>query len=79
MCWTLTKRQRFLEEQEIESAFTVFREHPIKIPRSTYIALALLLLLGNRKMELLSAKWEQVDLKRQTFKLFANTTKTNAA
>ncbi|MEC8747936.1 MAG: tyrosine-type recombinase/integrase [Pseudomonadota bacterium] len=74
-----TKRQRFLEEQEIESAFAVFREHPIKIPRSTYIALALLLLLGNRKMELLSAKWEQVDLKRQTFKLFANNTKTDAA
>ncbi len=73
-----TKRQRFLEEQEIESAFAVFRQHPVKIPRSTYIALSLLLLLGFRKMELLSAKWEQIDLKRQTFKLYANSTKTDA-
>ncbi|MFC3122547.1 hypothetical protein [Agaribacter flavus] len=30
-------------------------------------------------MELLSAKWDQVDLKRQTFKLYANITKTDAA
>ena len=73
------KRQRYLEEEEIEQAFKVFAEHPHKIPTSSFIALVLLLTLGNRKMELLSAQWSQVDLKRQTFKLFANTTKTEAA
>jgi len=73
------KRQRYLEEQEIELAFSVFREHPHKIPTSSYIALILLLVLGTRKMELLSAQWHQIDLKRQTFKLFASSTKTEAA
>ncbi|MBA6295646.1 tyrosine-type recombinase/integrase [Colwellia sp. MB02u-9] len=73
------KRQRFLEEQEIEAAFLVFRQHPYKIPTGSYIALVLLLLLLTRKMELLSAKWTQIDLKRQTFKLFASGTKTEAA
>lgn len=73
------KRQRYLEEQEIELAFEVFQQHQHKIPKSSYIALVLLLALGVRKMELLSAKWHQVDLKRNTFKLFADTTKTEAA
>ena len=73
------KRQRFLEEHEIEAAFRVFRENPVKITQSSYIALSLLLMLGTRKMELLSAKWTQVDIKRQTFKLFASSTKTDAA
>ncbi len=73
------KRQRFLEEHEIEDAFAVFREHPHKIPTASYIALVLLLLLGTRKMELLSARWQQVDLKRQTFKLLDSATKTKAS
>ncbi len=73
------KRQRFLEEHEIEDAFAVFREHPHKIPTASYIALVLLLLLGTRKMELLSARWQQIDLKRQTFKLLDTATKTQAS
>ena len=73
------KRQRYLEEHEIELAFSVFREHQHKIPTASYIALILLLILGTRKMELLSATWRQVDLKRQTFKLYADGTKTEAA
>lgn len=73
------KRQRFLEEHEIEDAFSIFREHQHKIPTASYIALVLLLILGTRKMELLSAKWQQVDLKRQTFKLLDTATKTQAS
>lgn len=73
------KRQRFLEEHEIEGAFAVFREHPHKIPTASYIALVLLLVLGTRKMELLSARWQQIDLKRQTFKLLDTATKTQAS
>lgn len=73
------KRQRFLEEHEIENAFSIFREHQHKIPTASYIALVLLLILGTRKMELLSARWQQVDLKRQTFKLLDTATKTQAS
>ncbi|WP_462174451.1 tyrosine-type recombinase/integrase [Pseudoalteromonas xiamenensis] len=73
------KRQRFLDEHEIEDAFSIFREHQHKIPTASYIALVLLLILGTRKMELLSAKWQQVDLKRQTFKLLDTATKTQAS
>lgn len=73
------KRQRYLEENEIELAFAVFRAQPLKIPTPSYIALVLLLLLGTRKMELLSAKWKQVDLQRQTFRLLEDETKTETA
>ncbi|WP_206482995.1 site-specific integrase [Thalassotalea sp. G2M2-11] len=73
------RRQRFLEEQEIELAFGVFREHPNKIPTASYIALSLLLVLGVRKMELLSARWQQIDLNSKTFKLFSEGTKTATA
>ena len=44
------KRQRFLEEHEIEAAFRFFRENPVKITQSSYIALSLLLMLDTRKM-----------------------------
>ena len=44
------KRQRFLEEHEIEAAFRVFRENPVKITQSSYIALSLLLMLDTRQM-----------------------------
>ncbi|MDN4502209.1 tyrosine-type recombinase/integrase [Alteromonadaceae bacterium BrNp21-10] len=73
------KRQRYLEEQEIELAFSVFRANPLKIPTASYIALTLLLTLGVRKMELMSAKWQQIDLKRQTFRLLEDATKTDSA
>lgn len=73
------KRQRYLEEQEIELAFAVFRAHPLKIPMASYIALVLLLTLGMRKMELMSATWKQIDFKRQTFRLLEDSTKTEAA
>lgn len=73
------KRQRHLEEQEIENAFAVFRAHPLIIPPASYIALVLLMTLGVRKMELLSAKWTQIDLKRQTFRLLEEATKTESS
>ncbi|GHE96776.1 tyrosine-type recombinase/integrase [Thalassotalea profundi] len=73
------KRQRYLEENEIEQVFAVFRAHPLKIPTASYIALVLLLALGMRKMELMSAKWSQIDFKRQTFRLIEDNTKTEAA
>lgn len=65
-----------LTEEELEIMFDVFREHPQKVPEPTYIGITLLIILGLRKMELFSAKWVDVDLKRQYFHLYEDNTKT---
>jgi len=69
-------RNVVLTEEEIEIMFDVFREHPKKVPESTYIGLTLLIVFGLRKMELFSSKWVDVDLKRQYFHLYEDNTKT---
>jgi integrase len=65
-----------LTEEELEIMFDVFQEYPQKVPEPTYIGFTLLVILGLRKMELLSAKWVDVDLKRQYFHLYEDNTKT---
>jgi len=65
-----------LSEDELEIMFDVFREYPQKVPEPTYIGLTLLVILGLRKMELFSAKWADIDLKRQFFHLYEDNTKT---
>lgn len=65
-----------LSEEELEIMFDVFRDHPQKVPEPTYIGFTLLVILGLRKMELFSAKWTDVDLKRQYFHLYEDNTKT---
>lgn len=65
-----------LTEEEIEIMFDVFREYPQKVPEPTYIGITLLIILGLRKMELFSAKWIDVDLRRQYFHLYEDDTKT---
>ncbi|GAA63160.1 phage integrase family protein [Pseudoalteromonas sp. BSi20311] len=70
-------RDVVLSLEEIEIMFDVFREYPKKVPESTYIGFTILLVLGLRKMELFSAKWVDVDLKRQYFHLYEDNTKSN--
>jgi len=65
-----------LTEEELEIMFDIFREHPKKVPEPTYIGCTLLIILGLRKMELFSAKWVDVDLKRHYFHLYEDNTKT---
>jgi len=65
-----------LSEDELEIMFDVFREYPQKVPEPTYIGFTLLVILGLRKMELFSAKWTDVDLKRQYFHLYESNTKS---
>ncbi len=74
---TLPPRNVTLSVDEIEVMFDVFREHPKKVPEATYIGFILLLVLGLRKMELFSAKWSDIDLRRQYFHLYEDNTKTN--
>lgn len=73
---TSPARNVALSIDEIEIMFDVFREYPQKVPEATYIGLTILLILGLRKMELFSAKWSDVDLKRQYFHLCEDNTKS---
>jgi len=68
-------RDIVLLEEDIEIMFTVFRQYPQKVPEPTYIGIAILLILGMRKMELFSARWQDVCLERQFFQIYADSTK----
>lgn len=58
-------RSRFLSLEEVEIAFTAFRENHNQFSRENYLASALLLALGVRKGELIAAKWEEFDTDKQ--------------
>ncbi len=68
-------RDVVLLEEDIEIMFTVFRQYPQKVPEPTYIGITILLILGMRKMELFSARWQDVCLERQLFQIYADSTK----
>ncbi|WP_367278121.1 tyrosine-type recombinase/integrase [uncultured Photobacterium sp.] len=55
-------RARALTFEEIGATFEVFRKHNDIFTRENYLACCLLLTLGVRKGELISAKWEQFDI-----------------
>ena len=73
-----TSRDVILSKGDIRKAFCVFDQHTTKVPLSTKIGFILLLILGNRKMELFSAKWEDIKVDSQTFTLFEDRTKTKS-
>jgi integrase len=73
-----TSRDVILSKGDIRKAFCVFDQHTTKVPLSTKIGFILLLILGNRKMELFSAKWEDIKIDSQTFTLFEDRTKTKS-
>ena len=72
-------RETILSKSDISKAFAVFDKHPAIVPVSTRIGYALLLMLGTRKMELFSAKWEDIKMDSQTFTLYENDTKTKSS
>jgi integrase len=55
-------RDRVLSVDEISEIFCLMREHKTMFTRDNYLACALLLALGVRKMELLAARWTEFDL-----------------
>ncbi|EGU0166502.1 tyrosine-type recombinase/integrase [Vibrio parahaemolyticus] len=59
---TETSRERILRIDEINHAFRVMRDQSPSFSRDNYLACSLLLCFGCRKGELISAKWEDVDL-----------------
>lgn len=61
-----TGRDRWLRKEELEALMEETRKHPDPYIRA---AIPLLLLTGLRKGELLSARWEDVDLERAEIRL----------
>jgi integrase len=57
-------RTRFLSQKEIEFVLPFFRSHCTQFSDSNYLAVILLLVFGCRKMELLSARWADIDFEK---------------
>ena len=70
-------RNRALSIEELELVFNTFRENKDQFTRDNYLACRLLLSLGVRKNELISAKWEEFDLEKALWNLPAKQTKTD--
>ncbi|WP_218397571.1 tyrosine-type recombinase/integrase [Alteromonas lipotrueae] len=75
---TEKSRTRNLEFSEIEIVLSVMRSNKGQFTRDNYIAVCLLLTLGVRKGELIAAKWSELDLNEQIWKLPEARTKKKA-
>ncbi|WP_338519518.1 tyrosine-type recombinase/integrase [Alteromonas gracilis] len=62
-------RDVVLSESEIEKVFNIFQQFPEQAPLRNQIAIALYLMFGCRKSELLKAKWSDFDVTRQELTL----------
>ncbi len=71
-------RSRALQKHEIHYAFTILNQQSHIFTRDNYLACCLLLCLGCRKGELISAKWEQFDLENQTWHCITNKKRKDA-
>lgn len=74
---TEKSRDRILSLEEIKVVFQVFSANPHIFTRDNYIAIALLLIFGVRKGELIAAKWEEFDFDNKVWNLPKERTKTN--
>ncbi|WP_218353643.1 tyrosine-type recombinase/integrase [Alteromonas lipotrueiana] len=71
-------RKRFLSIEEIEHAFSVFRENLNSFTRDNYLVCCLLITLGVRKSELIQALWKEFDLGNAVWHLPKARTKTES-
>lgn len=69
-------RDRALSLDEIKITFKVFRENSHIFTRENYIAIALLIIFGVRKGELIAAKWMEFDFDKKIWNLPKERTKT---
>ena len=73
---TEKSRDRALSIQEIETVFQVFRENSDVMTRENYLAIAMLIIFGVRKGELIAAQWNEFDFEKMNWELPAARTKT---
>lgn len=71
------QRERVLTIIELEYAFKQFRKQSFIFTRDNYLACCLLLSLGCRKGELISARWEDIDLENKIWSMQPNKKKKN--
>lgn len=71
-------RDRALTIAELKTVFRVFRKHSDVFTRENYLSMAILVILGVRKGELIAATWNEFDLSAKTWRLPPNRTKTSA-
>jgi len=62
-------RSRALSLEELSKVFKVFSDHSDIFTRDNYLACSLLLLLGVRKGELISARWQDFDVKKKLWNM----------
>jgi integrase len=60
-------RKRYLNLEEIGIVLQVLKQHPQYFSHPNYLAVVLLIIFGCRKMELLSAMWNDIDLEKKTW------------
>lgn len=70
-------RSRKLLDTEFTQLFEAMRKSAPSLSRENYLCVALLLVLGVRKMELQKAKWRALDLKGGLWRLSGDDTKTD--
>ncbi|PFG45524.1 integrase [Vibrio sp. ES.051] len=76
---TEESRERSLRVDEISYAFPIMRAQSPSFTRDNYLACCLLLCLGCRKGELISAKWEEFDLLGKIWRQLPNKQRKNVA
>ncbi len=62
-------RDRALSLEELSTVFSVLRANSDIFTRDNYLACSLLLLLGVRKGELISARWQDFDIKKKLWNM----------
>lgn len=72
-------RDRVLSVNELQQVFDCLRERGDQFRRENYIAICLLLMLGVRKMELVSARWSEFDSKNALWHVPKERSKTDVA
>ena len=72
-------RDRALTLTEVGGFFSTIRKHSDIFTRDNYIAMGLLVCLGIRKGELIAAKWQEFDFKKQLWNIPQERSKTSVA
>ncbi|MGV6851613.1 MAG: tyrosine-type recombinase/integrase [bacterium] len=72
-------RSRALSFDEVKTLFAALHEYSDQFTRENYLATALLVTLGIRKGELISAQWDEFDTRKQLWHIPEERSKTGAS
>jgi len=72
-------RNRYLTMKELTKVFTIFQKYNDQFTRENYLAVALLLVLGVRKGELVAATWDEFNIDKALWDIPEERSKTGVA